>query len=84
MKKIYVSLIVQCFEGDDAFREHYTFKNPYILVPEHVTDEDTLVSYATSEFESQIVAICGKDYDISGGEYCEEEESFTIWINTND
>ncbi len=91
MKKIYVSLIVQWCEEGDAYRDYYKFKNPYIEVPEDEMeeDEDVVGWYAEGIFEDQIATIIeeyynGEKYTVGGGDYDEEQESYTLWVNIDE
>ena len=89
MKKIYVSLIVQYYEDDDAFRDYYDFKNPYIEVSEEelTEDIDVLKWCVEDKFAGQIAAIIekhyyGAEYTVEGGDY--DEDTYMLRVNIDD
>ena len=91
MKTICVSVVVQYYEEDDAFRDYYEFKNPYIEVPEGEIEEDegVLACYAEETFAAQITAIIrkyyyGAVYTVEGGDYDEDADTYMLRVNIDD
>jgi hypothetical protein len=91
MKKICVSLVVQYCEDDDAFRDYYDFKNPYIELTEEELeeDEDVLKWCVEDKFAGQIAAIIekhyyGAEYTVEGGDYDEGTKTYILRVNIDD